>query len=67
MSFKEEINELELLRFESDYIIKKENLPILFTSPHTMKQIREDGSIKLSEPYTKAIALYLTSILMLIV
>ena len=59
MSFKEEINELEVLRFESDYIIKKGNLPILFTAPHTMKQIREDGSIKLSEPYTKAIALYL--------
>ena len=24
-----------------------------------MKQIKEDGSIKLNEPYTKAIALYL--------
>ena len=59
MSFKEEINELELLRFESDYIIKKGNIPILFTAPHTMKQIREDGSEKLSEPYTKAISLYL--------
>ena len=59
MSFKEEINEIELLRFESDYIIKKGNIPILFTAPHTMKQIREDGSEKLSEPYTKAIALYL--------
>ena len=59
MSFKEEINELELLRFESDYIIKKGNIPILFTAPHTMKQVREDGSIKLSEPYTKSIALYL--------
>ena len=59
MSFKEEINELELLKFESDYIIKKGNLPILFTAPHTMQQISEDGTIKLSEPYTKAIALYL--------
>ena len=59
MNFKEEINELELLEFDSDYIIKKGNIPILFTAPHTMKQIREDGSVKLSEPYTKAIALYL--------
>ena len=59
MSFKEEINELESLRLESDYIIKKGNIPILFTAPHTMKQIREDGSEKLSEPYTKAISLYL--------
>ena len=47
--FKDEINELELLRFESDYIIKKGNLPILFTAPHTMKQIRENGTIKLRE------------------
>lgn len=59
MSFKEEINELELLEFNQQYIIKKGNLPILFTAPHTMMQVREDGSIKLSEPYTKAIALYL--------
>ena len=48
MSFKEEINKQELLKFESDYIIKKGNLPILFTAPHTMQQI--------SELYTKAIA-----------
>ena len=59
MSFKEEINELELLRFESDYIIKKGNLPILFTAPHTMDQVKEDGSIKPNELFTKAIALYL--------
>ena len=59
MNFEEEINYLELLKIDSDYIIKKGNLPILFTAPHTMEQLREDGSIKLSEPYTKAIALYL--------
>ena len=59
MSFKEEINELESLEFNQDYIIKKGTLPILFTAPHTMKQVREDGSVKLREPYTKAIALYL--------
>lgn len=59
MNFEDEINQLELLEFDSDFIIKKGNLPILFTAPHTMKQLREDGSIKLNEPYTKAIALYL--------
>jgi len=59
MIFKDEINELENLEFNDNYIIKKGTIPILFTAPHTMKQIREDGSIKLSEPYTKAIALYL--------
>ena len=59
MNFNEEINELEILEFDSDFIIKKGNLPILFTAPHTMKQLKSDGTIKLNEPYTKAIALYL--------
>lgn len=59
MNFKEEINKLELLELDSDYIIMKGNLPILFTAPHTMKQLKEDGTIKLNESYTKAIALYL--------
>lgn len=59
MNFKEEINNLESQVFNEDYIILKGSIPILFTAPHTMKQKREDGSIKLNEPYTKAIALYL--------
>lgn len=59
MNFENEINELELLEFDDDYIIKKGNIPILFTAPHTMKQVKEDKSVKLNEPYTKAIALYL--------
>lgn len=59
MIFNEEINELENMNFEGDYIIKTGEVPILFTAPHTMPQIRKDGSIKPSESYTKAIALYL--------
>ena len=59
MSFEEEIKELEELEFDEEYIIKKGNIPILFSAPHTMEQVREDLSIKLSEPYTKALALYL--------
>ena len=59
MSFKEEINELENLELTNDYKISMGNIPILFTAPHTMEQIRTDGSIKKAEPYTKAIALYL--------
>ena len=59
INFEREINELELLEFDSDYIIRKGILPILFTAPHTMEQIREDGSIKPNESFTKAIALYL--------
>ena len=57
--FEEEINELENRKYNEDYIIKKGTIPILFTAPHTMKQIKEDNSIKYSETYTKAIALYL--------
>jgi len=34
-------------------------VPVLFTAAHTMKQILDNDNIKLSEPYTKAIALYL--------
>ena len=59
MNFEEEINELEALDFDRDYIVKKGKLSILFIAPHTMRQVREDGTIKLREPYTKAIALYL--------
>lgn len=59
MTFNTEINNLELLNFDGDYIIKKGSVPILFTAPHTMKQVKLDGSVKANEPYTKAIALYL--------
>lgn len=54
MDFEKIIIELENEEFDSDFIIKKGNIPILFTAPHTMNQKN-----KLSEPYTKAIALYL--------
>ena len=57
--FKDEINVLENFEFNDDYIIKRGTIPILFIASHTMKQIREDGTVKLNEPYTKAIALYL--------
>lgn len=57
--FEHEINELENLKYENDYIILKGSVPILFSAPHTMYQLRDDGTTKLKEPYTKAIALYL--------
>ena len=59
MNFEEQINELENLELSNDFTILKGSVPILFSAPHTMKQLRSDGSIKLKEPYTKAIALYL--------
>ena len=35
----------------------------MFVAPHTMNQIRIDGSIKYKESYTKAIAMYLNYVL----
>ena len=59
MNFEEEINNLENMKIEDDFLILKGNIPILFSAPHTMYQVRDNGTIKLNEPYTKAIALYL--------
>ena len=63
MNLKEEILYLEDLDFDDDFIIKKGSIPILFSTPHTMEQLRDDGSIKYSEVFTKAIALYLNKYL----
>ena len=57
--FEEEIEYLERLNYDNDYLYLKGKNKILFSAPHTMMQEREDGSIKLSEPYTKAISLFL--------
>ena len=59
MNFKDEINELENKNIDNDYVVLKGEIPILFSTPHTMLQKREDGTKKLDEPYTKAISLYL--------
>ena len=59
MSFEEEINNLENMIIEDDYIVLKGSIPILLSAPHTMLQTRDDGTIKFSEPFTKAIVLYL--------
>ena len=57
--FEQEINELENMELFDDYTILKGSIPVLFSAPHTMYQLRDDGTTKLKEPYTKAIALYL--------
>lgn len=59
MEFKTEINDLENFKIEKDFLIQKGSVPILFSAPHTMLQVREDGSVKTKEPYTKALVLYL--------
>lgn len=60
MVFINEIEKLENVDNNEDYVVYKGKLPVVLTAPHTMQQIKEDGSIKLSEPYTKAIALYVS-------
>lgn len=59
MVFIDEINELENKSINGDFIILKGEIPVLFSSPHTMIQKKEDGSVKYNEKYTKAISLYL--------
>lgn len=53
------IETLEKKIFDANFTIIKGKIPVLLSAPHTMKQVREDGSIKSSEPYTKALALFL--------
>lgn len=59
MNFIDEINCLENLEFCGDFIALKGSIPILFSSPHCIYQTLPEGNIKKSEPYTKAISLYL--------
>ena len=56
--FKKEIFELEKLELKEDIYINKGTLPILISAPHVLKH-NARGRIKLGEPFTKAIALYL--------
>ena len=53
------INELEKYLTENNFEIETGSVHILFSAPHTMIQTHHDGTVKLSEPYTKAISLYL--------
>lgn len=60
MNFEETIKKLEYEEIDEEYILNIGNIPVLLTAVHTMKQTKEDGSIKLSEPFTKAIAMYVS-------
>ena len=61
MQFKDEMLNYESSNYNAPYIMKIGLLPVIITAPHTMKQIKQDGSIKLSEPFTKAIARYVAN------
>lgn len=56
--YENEMIELEDKYSNLTYICKKGEVPVILTAVHTMRQVREDGSCKLSEPFTKALALY---------
>ncbi len=61
MTFKEEILKYEYTSHKSPYIVKLGLLPVIITAPHGVRQKKEDGTIKLSEPFTKAIAMYVAN------
>lgn len=60
MDFKNLILDYEYEDFEDIYLLKIGSIPVLLTAVHTMKQTREDGTIKLNEPFTKAICRYVS-------
>ena len=55
----DELIELETTDSHKEFIYVSGKNNILISAPHTMKQVKEDGTIKKAEPFTKAIALYL--------
>lgn len=61
MQFKDEILKYESTNYNNPYIIKIGLLPVIITAPHGVKQQKEDGTIKLSEPFTKAITMYIAN------
>lgn len=60
MNFKNEILNYENNDTNKTYILEIGNIQVILTAVHTMNQIREDGSIKYSEPFTKAIVKYIS-------
>lgn len=59
--FKLQMLDYELRDSDTPYLEEVGIIPVILTAPHTMKQHREDGSVKLSEPFTKAIAMYVAN------
>ena len=56
---RKEFDMLESKEMIDDFTVIKGHIPVLLSAPHTMRQLRDDGTVKSSEPYTKALALYL--------
>ena len=60
---KEQLLKYEYKEIKDSIYYKEGTIPILLSSPHTMEQIKEDGNIKLPEPFTKAIHMYISNTL----
>ncbi len=60
---KEQLLKYENKEIKDSIYYKEGTIPILLSSPHTMEQIKEDGNIKLPEPFTKAINMYISNTL----
>lgn len=58
--FEKLINEMEYENSSEAIIYFKGYLPVLITAPHTMEQIKSDGTLKYGEPYTKGLAKYIS-------
>lgn len=61
MEFKDEISILEKEEFQKLIYTFKGKIPILFTSVHSMGQVKEDGTFKYPESYTKGVARYVSN------
>ena len=61
MDFKGKMELLEYEEFRDIYIFNLGVIPVMITAVHTMKQLRKDGTTKLSEPFTKGIARYVAN------
>ena len=60
MDFKSRIIELENKTNNEDFLYLQGSNKVLLTAPHSVEQSLDSG-VKLREPYTKAIALYVAS------
>ena len=56
-----ELLELEATDSHKEFIYISGDNNILISAPHTIQQVKEDGTIKKAEPFTKSIAMYLAN------
>lgn len=59
--FEDIIKAYESDKDNEELSVKRGVIPVIITVPHSIKQVRENGDIKLEEPFTKAIAKYVAN------